>query len=120
MTKREAYLSFKCWHCEYLENGSGECLYGETESDECPMPEYDGMVEVRNEIEKWQANKMNELKPCPFCGSEKLVILEEVAYGNILNYAVCCDFDHGGCGATSGYRISEKEAIEAWNRRVDE
>ena len=52
MTKREAYLSFKCWHCEYLENESGECLYGETESDECPMPEYDGMAEVRNEIEK--------------------------------------------------------------------
>ena len=51
MTKREAYLSFKCWHCEYLENESGECLYGETESDECPMPEYDGMAEVRNEIE---------------------------------------------------------------------
>ena len=32
MTKREAYLSFKCWHCEYLENESGECLYGKTES----------------------------------------------------------------------------------------
>ena len=51
MTKREAYLSFKCWHCKYLENESGKCLYGETESDECPMPEYDGMAEVRNEIE---------------------------------------------------------------------
>lgn len=52
MTKREAYLSFKCWHCVYLENESGECLYGEAESDECPKTEYDGMAEVRNEIEK--------------------------------------------------------------------
>lgn len=52
MTKREAYLSFKCWHCVYLENESGECLYGEPESDECPKSEYDGMAEVRDEIEK--------------------------------------------------------------------
>ena len=124
MTKREAYLSFKCWHCVFLETESGECLCGDPESDECPKPEYDGMAEVRNEIEKWQANKMNELKPCPFCGNEKLVILEESTdseiYENIINYAVCCDFHRGGCGATSGYRISEEEAIEAWNKRVGE
>ena len=44
VTKREAYLSFKCWHCKYLESGSGECLCGETESDECTMPEYNGAV----------------------------------------------------------------------------
>ena len=52
MTKREAYLSFKCWHCEYLENESGECLCEGAESDECPKPEYDGMAEVRTEIER--------------------------------------------------------------------
>ncbi len=52
MTKREAYLSFKCLHCVYLENESGECLCGEAESDECPKTKYDGMAEVRNEIER--------------------------------------------------------------------
>ena len=52
MTKREAYLSFKCWHCVFLETESRECLCGDPESDECPKPEYDGMTEVRNEIEK--------------------------------------------------------------------
>ena len=52
MTKCEAYLSFKCWHCVFLETESRECLCGDPESDECPKPEYDGMAEVRNEIEK--------------------------------------------------------------------
>lgn len=67
---------------------------------------------------------MKKLTPCPFCGNEKLFILDEGdnsgAYENIPNYAVCCDFYRGGCGATSGYRRTEEEAIEAWNRRVGE
>lgn len=73
---------------------------------------------------------MKELTPCPFCGNEKLVILDEGCnfeiyenseiFENIPNYAVCCDFYRGGCGATSGYRRTEEEAIEAWNRRVGE
>lgn len=57
MTKREAYLSFKCWHCAYLESESGECFCGEVESDQCPKHEYDGMAEVRNEIEKGGESK---------------------------------------------------------------
>lgn len=72
---------------------------------------------------------MKELKPCPFCGSEKLIIAgcrglnecnncEECE--NEYRYAVCCDFTEGGCGATSGYRLNEEEAIEAWNRRAGE
>ena len=67
---------------------------------------------------------MKELTPCPFCGNEKLVILDEGCsseiYENIPNYAVCCDFYRGGCGATSRYHRTEEEAIEAWNRRVGE
>ena len=70
---------------------------------------------------------MKELKPCPFCGGEKLIIadyrelegcnnLEE--YECIPCYTVCCDFNQDGCGATSGYRQTESEAIEAWNRRA--
>lgn len=68
--------------------------------------------------------RMKELRRCPFCGNENLVVLEESTdseiYENIINYAVCCDFHRGGCGATSGYRISEEEAIEAWNKRARE
>ena len=71
---------------------------------------------------------MMELKPCPFCGSEKLVITncrELEGCNNFKKckdthpcYTICCDFTQGGCGAASGYRLHIEEAIEAWNRRV--
>ncbi|MGN0444222.1 MAG: hypothetical protein ACI4F5_06380 [Acutalibacteraceae bacterium] len=32
---------------------------------------------------------------------------------------VVCNVNKGGCGASSGYYPTKKEAIEAWNRRVD-
>lgn len=72
---------------------------------------------------------MKELKPCPFCGGEKLIItgckeLEECSNfekcERTYYYTVCCDFNQGGCGASSGYRLNEEEAIEAWNRRAGE
>ena len=113
MTKREAYLSFKCWHCKYLESGSGECLFGETESDECPMPEYDGMAELRNEIEKWQANKMNELKPCPFCGRKPELRRDDDGF----SYIVCAN---DNCYVRTDGHLNDNAAIKAWNRRVGE
>ena len=113
MTKHEAYLSFKCWHCEYLENESGECLYGKTESDECPMPEYDGMAEVRNEIEKWQANKMNELKPCPFCGRKPELRRDDAG----CSYIVCAN---DNCYVRTDGHLNDNAAIKAWNKRVGE
>ena len=74
-------------------------------------------------------HKMTELKPCPFCGGEKIIITDcrELEKCNnfgkcesIHSYTVCCDFRQGGCGATSGYRSNEEDAIEAWNRRAGE
>lgn len=71
----------------------------------------------------------DKLKPCPFCGSEKLIITDCVELEECDNfekcecvrrYTVCCDFRQGGCGATSGFRLNEEEAIEAWNRRAGE
>lgn len=52
MTKREAYLSFKCWHCVFLDNENSMCVCGDPESEECPKSEYDGMSDVRDIIEK--------------------------------------------------------------------
>lgn len=49
---------------------------------------------------------MTEPKPCPFCGF-KIVLL----YND--NRVVC-----GNCSAEIK-RSSEKEVIDAWNRRVD-
>ena len=70
-----------------------------------------------------------KLKPCPFCGSEKIIITDcrelkqcnnFAECGCMPNYTVCCDFRQGGCGATSGYRLNKEEAIEAWNKRAGE
>ena len=68
---------------------------------------------------------MNELKPCPFCGNQPVVgKYEPRLYRPVMNHTyciVCCecemmfgwDCDYGGRFDT------EEEAIEAWNRRID-
>lgn len=78
---------------------------------------------------------MEKLKPCPFCGNEMLDIsnvrdCEDC--GNFEQEDVCpafepgkfcnmvfvvCSFYKGGCGASSGWRKTCEEAIDAWNRR---
>lgn len=51
------------------------------------------------------------LKPCPFCGG-KPVIYKSMPGRKA--WIVC-----SGCGATSSYSYSEKTAIEAWNKRIN-
>ena len=50
-----------------------------------------------------------ELKPCPFCGGE----VEKRESPGFHNWWVICK----QCHSTSGEHESEKEAVEAWNRR---
>ncbi len=53
-----------------------------------------------------------KLKPCPFCGNEKLVILTCVAL-TIYDWKVLCEH----CNVfVRGY--TKEEAIDAWNRRT--
>ena len=65
---------------------------------------------------------MAELKPCPFCGSDDLVMSgrEEYAFmtGKRMEfYRVKCDT----CGAMVDNDFGDTdEAIEAWNRRFDD
>lgn len=74
------------------------------------------------------------LKKCPFCGSKAVKLttareLEECAnFEDCEDYessdscpyiAVVCDFTEGGCGATSGYKVNEDEAVKAWNNRAE-
>lgn len=53
---------------------------------------------------------MEELKPCPFCGSSNVVLYEM----NPNSYARC-----RGCGAEGSLRSSHDEAAAAWDSRTD-
>ena len=55
---------------------------------------------------------MNELKPCPFCGSEKINIWN----CNDKSDSAWCQCE--SCLASTSVEETEEEAIEAWNRRV--
>lgn len=57
---------------------------------------------------------MEELKECPFCGSNDLTINE---YENTnLKYYVHCQV----CLASGGRDLTEQQAIKAWNTRYNE
>ena len=58
-----------------------------------------------------------ELKPCPFCGGEAIILhwdgTDTFSVGCV-NTFVC----HGGTHTSRAYQ-SEQEAAEAWNKRSD-
>lgn len=65
---------------------------------------------------------------CPFCGRHEPVepinsgMEDDMNYReddtNMISYAIVCNFTKGGCGATAGYRPTEDEATEVWNKRI--
>ena len=55
---------------------------------------------------------MTELKPCPFCGGE---VIGERQINPDYNYLVCFK-----CGCCTKVCKTNKEAVEAWNRRTGE
>lgn len=75
---------------------------------------------------------IEKLKPCPFCGwTPRLTTAAEIDYMDegdpdyrdaSETYAVCCEFNNGGCGATGcyygKYQGGAEKAVAAWNRRV--
>ena len=69
------------------------------------------------------------LKPCPFCGKTTELAMIEIhqALDDIIfpMFQVVCSMQSGmyaknGCGAASGWRLTEEEAAKAWNRRASE
>lgn len=68
------------------------------------------------EIQEKLKSHNSRLRDCPFCGGKNICIIDE-SEPEHPEFAVCCDMTEGGCGATSGYRRTKEEAIEAWNRR---
>lgn len=65
-----------------------------------------------------QLQKMQQLKPCPFCGADgKLVNIPDC--NGSLNWAVICgDIRCKVCPCTS-YHETEQEAVDAWNTRAE-
>lgn len=74
-----------------------------------------------------------KLQPCPHCGSAKAPMFwnnEEARAddcecedaGNAESFAVVCDASNpggrGGCGASGGFKPTEREAADAWNLRA--
>lgn len=66
------------------------------------------------------------LEPCPFCKRRDAVFVGDIStIKNELHiskipvqfkqFAVCCNINKGGCGATSGYRQTIDDAISTWN-----
>ena len=54
-----------------------------------------------------------ELKPCPFCGMEKMRLSRKSVYGRPQYYITCFR-----CHVTMTW-YKEEDAIAAWNRRID-
>jgi hypothetical protein len=74
---------------------------------------------------KWGERKDTRIKPCPFCGSTTAPQVTRCWDEKRECYMehqlqVICNFNNNGCGASSGVRGSEVEAIAAWNRRAGE
>lgn len=79
-----------------------------------------------------------KLSPCPFCGAETaptLMTAQETESCAHFDYESCpcfdtdrecpvalvvCDMTKGGCGASSGFRMSKGEAVRDWNQRAAE
>lgn len=56
----------------------------------------------------------NELKPCPFCGKEPVIRKTDEYFVIECNNLKCPVF------VAVRFRLTEKEAIKAWNKRVKE
>jgi len=65
---------------------------------------------------------MSEVKLCPFCG-KKPECVEIYVHSGLheggWSFVVRCNALKGGCGASGGGRVTEEEAIKAWNMRVE-
>lgn len=53
----------------------------------------------------------DKLKPCPFCGSEKVSLDNESGF--------CIQCKDNECCTEGPYSKSEEAAIEKWNKRAD-
>lgn len=69
---------------------------------------------------------MTELKPCPFCGGEATIVMNDHPRLRRPSKNGICHIACWGCGTEMGYDVdyggqydSVEEATEAWNRRTE-
>jgi len=58
------------------------------------------------------------LKPCPFCGNEKIhdLWMEDNFKAFVVHHKIQC----GNCGISTMFYTKKEQAISAWNRRERE
>ena len=61
--------------------------------------------------------RMQELKPCPFCGEQAQIRIKTDSELNDYYYIKC---ENNLCYAKSGYCKKEEWAIKRWNRRTND
>ena len=63
------------------------------------------------------------IKPCPFCGSDKIATEQSsrVRYGDNVDKFTSYRFQIAcrSCGCQTGFRLHMDDALVAWNRRSD-
>ncbi len=58
---------------------------------------------------------MEKIKPCPFCKENNPIMRQDRKVHIITTYYVqCCN-----CNCRTGYCPTQEDAVERWNRRVD-
>ena len=60
--------------------------------------------------------EMEKLKPCPFCGGKAEMLINEYEDSRKEYLVACTECD----GMVERWRKTEEEAVEQWNRRVND
>ena len=86
-----------------------------SKSEEKPNPNFVPPPTVgANNARTGYIGKMDELKPCPFCGHEAIILPS--GFRNKKGYVkIVCQYCHSGQGSYKRWW----EAVEMWNRRID-
>ena len=93
------------------------CEYCPLSDPEDVCPENEGKYGyVTSDGRKWRERRMDKLKPCPFCGGETVVS----GHHNRFTEWYLCSCPKCHISQTSSEYSFRYEAIEAWNRRVND
>ena len=63
---------------------------------------------------------MTELKSCPFCGGVPAIHRIKQDFFDTGTYTTGYAVFYTNCMCSTEYELTQLEAIEAWNRRVDD